>query len=45
MNNSNLTMRQNYLLAARRRNPKWIPFDAGLGAGFMKTFHSHPIKI
>jgi uroporphyrinogen decarboxylase len=34
-------MRENYLLAARRQNPKWIPFDSGLSAGFRKTFYKY----
>lgn len=38
MSTNTLTMRENYLRAARRQNPAWIPFDAGLSAGFRKTF-------
>ena len=41
MANGAITYRENYLKAARRQNPAWIPFDAGMSAGFAKKFHAH----
>ncbi|MFA6292764.1 MAG: uroporphyrinogen decarboxylase family protein [Victivallales bacterium] len=41
MKNSKLSMRENYLRAARRQNPEWVPFDSGLSAGFRKTFYKY----
>ncbi len=45
MKNSKLTMRENYLRAARRRNPQWIQLDSGLSAGFRKTRGENSVSL
>lgn len=36
-----LTFRENFLRAARRQNPQWVPMDFGLTPGTMLKFRQH----
>ncbi|MFZ2655567.1 MAG: uroporphyrinogen decarboxylase family protein [Victivallales bacterium] len=36
-----MTTRDNFLRAARRKDPQWIPLDFGLSRGALKKFHEH----